>query len=111
MSINSVWFLFKNMIELLIIGDMTDPPTKGKFMDLTKLSSLKIIKSSPDPLARANGSNIETKPQSSIVKSNSEGPVGIIEKINTNYTELRRGKLNQNDFNIKILIYKLHNNK
>ena len=72
-------------------------------MDLTKLSSLKIIKSFPDPLARANGSNIEPKPQPSTIKSNSEGPVGIIEKINTNYTELRRGKLNQNDFNRKIL--------
>ena len=28
MSINSVWFLFKNMIELLIIGDMTYPQQK-----------------------------------------------------------------------------------
>lgn len=72
-------------------------------MDLTKLSSLKIIKSSPDPLARANGSNIETKPQPSTNKSTSESPIGIIEKINNNYTELRRGKLNQNDFNRKIL--------
>ena len=72
-------------------------------MDLTKLSSLKIIKSFPDPLARANGSNIETKPQPSTNKSTSESPIGIIEKINNNYTELRRGKLNQNDFNRKIL--------
>lgn len=72
-------------------------------MDLTKLSSLKIIKSSPDPLARANGSNIETKPQLSTNKSTSESPIGIIEKINNNYAELRRGKLNQSDFNRKIL--------
>ncbi len=71
-------------------------------MDLTKLSSLKIIKSSPDPLARANGSNIETKTQLNETKAQIS-PVGIIEKINTNYTDLRRGKLNQNDFNRKIL--------
>ena len=103
MSINSVWFLFKNMIELSIIGDRTIPQPKGKFMDLTKLSSLKIIKSSQDPLARANGSNIDIKPQPSAIKTPSEGPISIIEKINTNYAELRKGKLNQADFNRKIL--------
>ena len=72
-------------------------------MDLTKLSSLKIIKSSQDPLARANGSNIDIKPQPSVIKTPSEGPISIIEKINTNYAELRKGKLNQADFNRKIL--------
>lgn len=77
-------------------------------MDLTKISTLKIIKSSSDPLAKANESNINIKQANdqtqSIDQNNSvNSPVNIIEKINNNYSELRRGKLNQNDFNRKLL--------
>lgn len=77
-------------------------------MDLTKISTLKIIKSSPDPLARANESNINIKQandQTQSIDQNNpvNSPVNIIEKINNNYSELRRGKLNQNDFNRKLL--------
>lgn len=67
------------------------------------LSKLKIIKATVDPLARSNPSNVNVKSQETKTETPGQISESTIETINDGYNELRRGKLNQNDFNRKIL--------
>ena len=70
-------------------------------MDLNKISSLKIIKAAPDPLAKING----TSPGINTIESQSEKiqtQEPLISRINKSYSDVRQGKLSENDFERKL---------